>query len=223
MIGSDRPWPGRQPPPASRQRGQDVPMQRTEPFDGVIGRTQAESTPVVADPAASRGRRPQRGGHPPRRHRLLPLRLLRVGPRHPEHRPPGRRRAALHQLPRDPAVLADPGRAAHRPEPPHGGDAVHLQLRQRLPAHARPHHRPRRHRGRGAARRGLRHLRRGQMAPVQHGERVGRRPLRPVAVPARVRPLLRVPRGRDRPVLTRAGLRQPHASSPRRRPRRATT
>ena len=107
--------------------------------------------------------------------------------------------------------LCSPTRAvaAHRPQPPRRRDALHLQLRHRLPPHARPHHQPRRHRGRGAPRRGLRHLRRRQVAPVQHGERVGRRALRPVALPAGLRPLLRVPRGRDRPVLPRAGLRQP--------------
>ena len=49
----------------------------------------------------------------------------------------------------------------------------------------------------------------GQVAPVPHGERVGRRSVRPVALPARLRPLLRLPRGRDRPVPSRARLRQP--------------
>ena len=63
----------------------------------------------------------------------------------------------------------------------------------------------------------------GQVAPVQHGERLGRRSLRPVAVPARVRPLLRVPRRRDRPVLSRAGLRQPQRRAAGHPRSRATT
>ena len=56
-----------------------------------------------------------------------------------------------------------------------------LELQHRLPEHARPHLEPRRDRGRGAARRGLRDLRGRQVAPVPDGGRVGRRPVRPVA------------------------------------------
>ena len=66
-------------------------MQHYEPFDGVIARTQAESQPWWPTPPHPGRGRPQRGGHPPRRHRLLPLRLLRVGPGHAQHRRPGRR------------------------------------------------------------------------------------------------------------------------------------
>ena len=57
----------------------------------------------------------------------------------------------------------------------------HLQLDTGFPQHARAHHQPRHHHGRGPARRGLRHLRRRQVAPGADGERLGRRPLRPVA------------------------------------------
>ena len=63
--------------------------------------------------------------------------------------------------------------------------------------------------GRGAPRRGLRDVRRRQVAPVPDGAGLGRRPLRPVALPARVRPLLRLPRRRDGPVLPRPRRRQP--------------
>ena len=72
--------------------------------------------------------------------------------------------------------------------------------------------------GRGAPRRGLRDLRGRQVAPLPDGGRLGRRPVRPVAVPAGLRPLLRLPRRRDRPVLPRPHLRQPPG---RRRPRTA--
>ena len=74
---------------------------------------------------------------------------------------------------------------------------------------ARPHLEPRRDRRRGAARRGLRHVLRRQVAPRADGAVLGGRPVRPVAARPRVRPLLRVPRGRDRPVPSRARVRQP--------------
>ena len=185
------------------------PRAPSDEFEGVINRTEAESTPWWPTPAHPGDGAPN----------VVVILLDDTGfahfgcygseLSHAEHRPAGRGRSALHQLPRHPAVLPHPGLAAHRPEPPHRRDALPLQLRQRLPPHAGPHHQPRRHRGRGTQGRGLRHLRPRQVAPVQHGERVGRRPLRPVAVPARVRPVLRVPRRRDRPVLSGAGLRQP--------------
>ena len=159
-------------------------------------------------------RRPERRRHPPRRHRVLPFRLLRLGPGHAQHRRAGRRRRPVLELPRHTALLADPGRAPDRAQPPHRGDAGHLQLRQRLPAHAGPHLRPRHHPGGGAAGPGVRHLRGGQVAPLPDGERLGRRPLRPVAAAAGLRPLLRVPRGGDRPVLPRPGVRQPPHRAP---------
>ncbi len=172
---------------------------------------------MVADSRAPRRRRTRRGGDPARRPRLRPPRLLRLRPRHPPHRPSCRRRAALHELPRHAAVLADPRRAADRPQPPRGGHACPVELRQRLPAHARPHQRPRCDHRRGAARRRLRHLRGRQVAPVPHGAGIRRRTVRAVAHTTRLRPLLRLPRGRDRPVPPRAHLRQP----PCRRLRRA--
>ena len=49
-------------------------------------------------------------------------------------------------------------------------------------------------RGGGAARRGLRDLRGRQVAPLSDGAGVRGRPVRQLAVPARLRPLLRLPR-----------------------------
>ena len=198
-------------------------MASQEPFGGKIGRTISESTPWwPSDP------------HPPAGAPNVVLILLDdTGFSHfgcygsdladPGDRPARRGRTPLHQLPRDPAVLADPGRAAHRAEPPHRRDAVDLQLRHRLPPHARLDHPPRRDRGRGPPRPGLRHLRARQVAPLLDGERLGRRALRPVALPARLRPLLRVPRGRDRPVPSANWSTTTTASSRPPLPRRATT
>ena len=93
-----------------------------------------------------------------RRHRLRPVRLLRLDHRHAQHRRARRRRTAVHQLPRHAAVLADPGIAAHRALAARRRDAVDRQLPHRLPPSARPHLRSRGHRGRGLAGRGLRHV-----------------------------------------------------------------
>jgi hypothetical protein len=65
----------------------------------------------------ARPRRAQRRGGAGRRPGLRRPRLLRLGDPHPEPRPPRRRRPAVHELPRDPDVLAHPGRAAHRRQP----------------------------------------------------------------------------------------------------------
>ena len=99
-----------------------------------------------------------------------------------------------------------------------------VELPHRLPEPARPHLEPRRHRGRGAAATqgyatfcvGKWHL-----APMEQCSAAG--PVRPVAARPGLRPLLRVPRGRDRPVPPRAGLRQPPDRPAGRRPRTATT
>ncbi len=110
---------------------------------------------MVADAATPRRRGAERGGHRPRRPGVLSPGLLRLRHRHPQHRPPGRGRPAVHRLPRHAAVLADPRRAADRPQPPLGGDAGGVQLQHRLPPHAGPDLQPRGDHGRGPASRGL--------------------------------------------------------------------
>ena len=164
---------------------------------------------VVARSRPPRRPCPERRGDPLRRPRVLPLRLLRVRPPDPQHRPSRRWWPALLELPRHAAVLPHPRRAAHRPQPPLGGHAGHLELQHRVPPHAGPHHRPGDHDGRGAPRRRLRHVHGRQVAPVPDGRGVGRRALRQLAAATRVRPVLRVPRRRDRPVHPRPHLRQP--------------
>ena len=128
-----------------------------------------------------------------------------------EHRPPRRRRPALHRLPHHRAVLADARRAADRPQPPRRRHARRVELEHRLPAHARRHQPARRDGRRAAARPRLRHLRRRQVAPGADGGVLGRRPAHQLAAAEGLRPLLRVPAGRDRPVPPRADPRQrPH-------------
>ena len=72
----------------------------------------------MAAGAAPARRRAERAARRARRRRLRAARLLRLRHRHAEPRPPGRRRAALRQLPHHRAVLAHPRVRAHRPQPP---------------------------------------------------------------------------------------------------------
>ena len=103
--------------------------------------------------------------------------------RHPEHRPTRRGRAALHELPRHPAVLADAGRAAHRPQPPHGRHAGRCPTSTPAIPHMRGHISD--HAGdrwpRCCATRATRPSRVGKwhLCPMERG--LGGRPLRPVA------------------------------------------
>ena len=69
----------------------------------------------------------------------------------------------------------------------------------------------------------LRHVRRRQVAPRPDARVLGRRPVRQLAAAEGLRPLLRLPAGRDRPVLPRADRRQPPHRPARRVPRTATT
>ena len=95
-------------------------MARAARFEGRIGRTLAESEPWFDEPPHPGERCAERRRGPARRHRLRPVRVLRLRHRHAEHRRPGRRRPPVHELPRDAAVLAHPGVAAHRPLPARG-------------------------------------------------------------------------------------------------------
>ena len=88
--------------------------------------------------------------------------------------------------------------------------AVGVELPHRLPAPARPHLEPRRHRRRGAA--ATRATPRSavgkwHLAPMEQCSAAG--PFDQWPLGRGLRPLLRVPRGRDRPVPPRARLRQP--------------
>ena len=194
-----------------------------EEFKGSIGRTVAESEPWWPEPP-----------HPPKAAPNVVVIVLDdtgfahlgcYGSTHrdAEHRPPRRGRPALHQLPHDRAVLADARLPAHRAQPPRRRHARRLQLQHRVPEHARPDHAARRHGRRGAARDGYATFAIGKwhLAPMER--LLGRRPVRPVAAAEGLRPLLRLPRGRDRPVPPGAHARQPPHRPARAGPRTATT
>ena len=152
---------------------------------------------------------PQRGARRPRRRRVRPARVLRLRPRHPEHRPPRRRRAPLRALPHHRALLTHPDLPAHRPQPPLRGHGAHHRPGPRLSRLLGPHPEVGRLPVGDPARPRVRHLRGRQVAP--HARRRG--PPRglpgPLAARARLRALLRLLPRRDPPVRTRPRARQP--------------
>ena len=112
-------------------------MTRASRFEGTIGRSVADSEAWFDDPPHPGRRSPQRGD------RVLlddtglrPVRLLRLRHRHARTSMRSRRRAAVHQLPRHAAVLADARRAAHRALPHSGRHARRVELPHRLPDHS---------------------------------------------------------------------------------------
>ena len=151
------------------------------------------------------------------------LGLLRQPDRDAELRRAGRRRPALQQHAHHGAVLAEPFVHPHRPQPPQQRHGLHHRVRHRLPRLQRRHPVRERLPVRDAARARLQHLHGRQVAPdpEQPGDR--RRALRPLAAGARLRTLLRLPRRRHQPVVSRPGLRQPPGRAAGARPRRATT
>ena len=147
----------------------------------------------------------------PRRRRLRPARLLRLGDRDAEHRPAGGRGPALQPLPRHLGLLGDPGRAAHRAQPPRGRDGRHPGGGARVPRLHRADPEVGGQPGAGAARQRLQHAGGRQVAPGAEERVLRRRPVRPLAARPGLRALLRLPRRRDQPVGARAGPRQhPH-------------
>ena len=164
-------------------------------------------------PPGARGR-PERADGGARRRRLRPARLLRRRVRHPAHRPGRGRRAALQPLPRHLGVLCDPGRAAHRAQPPRGRDGRDRGGCARVPRLHRPDPALGGDAGPGAARPGVQHDGGRQVAPDAEGRVLVGRPVRALAAGHGLRALLRLPRGRDQPVGTRAGPRQhPHRAA----------
>ena len=164
---------------------------------------------MVAAVAVGADGRAERGDGAARRRRVRPVRLLRVGHRHADVRPTGRRRAALQQLPHDRAVLADARLPADRSQPPRQRDGADRRVRLRLPRLRRDDAEGQRVPVRGPRPQRLRHVRRRQVAPgAGSGDGDGSVP-RALAARPRLRPVLRVPRRRDRPVPPRPGARQP--------------
>ena len=112
--------------------------QGKQPFGGMIGRTYEDSTPWWPPLPSAPDGRAQRRARAARRRRLRPVRLLRLRHRHAVLRPPGRRGAALQQLPHHRAVLPDPGLPAHRTQPPLERRRPRRRPRRRLPRATTP-------------------------------------------------------------------------------------
>ena len=79
--------------------------------------------------AAAAGGRPERARHPARRRRLRRVERVRRAVRDADGRAAGRERPEVQPLPHDGAVRPDAGRAADRPQPPHGRDGGHHRAR----------------------------------------------------------------------------------------------
>ena len=187
-----------------------------ERFGGTIGTTIHDSTAWWPEPTETAGRAHQRAAGAARRRRVRRLRLLRLGDRHADDRRARRRRPPLHRLPHHRDVLDHPRRAAHRPEPPLGRDGLPGELRQRVPRLPGQDRRRRPTIAELLRPHGYRNYLVGKwhVTPA-HRDRADRA-VRRLAARPRVRPLLRVPRRRDRPVLPRTRARQ----HPRHRTRR---
>ena len=157
------------------------------------------------------------------RHGHRDLGLLRRPRRDARHEPHRRTRRAAVAVSHHRAVLADPGLAAHRPQRHHRRDGHHRGVHRRLPELQRAH--PRRHRAavRGARRTRLQHLLRGQVASHPARGVQSRCHQTALAAEPRFRAVLRLHGRRDRPVVSRIGLRQPSRSPRPPPPRRATT
>ena len=178
-------------------------------FPGVIGRTTDESSPAWPQPRAGDAGGAERAGDRAGRHRLRPPGLLRQPDRDAEPRRAGGGRPALQQHAHDGAVLAVPLVHHHRAQPPLERHGLDHRAGHRLPRLRRADPVRERHAVGDAAPARLQHLHGRQVAPDAVRAGVGRRAVRPLAAGPRLRPLLRLPRRRHQPVVSRPGLRQP--------------
>ena len=183
----------------------------TKPFRGTIALDERDSIAGLDAVHAAGGarRRAQRRVHRPRRRGLLGDGALGRPDRDAQHQPAGRARPDLHELAHDRAVLADPLVAAHRPQPHHERHGVHRRGHHGLPQRQRPHPVRVRHHRRGAGRARLEHLHARQVAPRRRRRDEPGLDQAELAHRPGLRALLRLPRRRDQPVVSRPGLRQP--------------
>ncbi len=178
-------------------------------FPGRIGRTDRRVEPRVAAAGPGGAGFAERAVHRPGRHRVRAARLLRQPDRHPAPRLARGRRPALQPHAHDGALLAVALLRDHRPQPPLQRDGRDHRARHRLPGLRRQHPVRERVPVRDAAAARLQHLHDRQVAPDAVGAGVRRRSLRPLAAGPRLRPLLRLPRRRHQPVVSRPRPRQP--------------
>ena len=155
------------------------------------------------------GRRPQRADRAVRRHRPGRLVAVRRADRDADDAAPRRRRADLHAVAHHGAVQPDPLVPADRAQPPPERLRLHRRGGHRVPRLERLHPEGERVPGRGPAPAGLQHVL-GRQEPQRAVRRLGHGRLQVrVAAGPRLRPLLRVHRRRDRPVVSQPGRRQP--------------
>ena len=138
------------------------------------------------------------------------LELLRRADRDAEHRPDRRRGRPLHAVPHHRAVLADPLVPAHRPQPHAQQHGLHHRGRDRLPERERDDPAGERDALRDPRRARVEHLHGRQVAPLPDRRDEPRRAAAQLADRPRLRALVRLPRRRDEPVVSRPRLRQPH-------------
>ena len=179
-------------------------------FPGVIGRTTEESSPAWPAPVRAREGRPERAVHRARRHRVRAARLLRQPDRDAEPRRARRERPALQQHAHHGAVLAVPFLHHHRPQPPRQRHGRHHRARDRLSRATTASCRSRT----GCCRRccveqGYNTFMVGKWHLTPSNQETAAGPVRPLAAGPRLRALLRLPRRRHEPVVSRPRLRQP--------------
>ena len=159
-----------------------------------------------ADRARRRAQRPlSRLG----RHRHRDVGLLRRSGRDADDEPHRRTRCAALAVPHHRAVLADPGVAADRAQRHHRRHGHHRGVHRRLPELQRAHPADTALLSEVLAERGLQHLLRRQVAPDPAGGVESRGHQAALAAVSRIRAVLRLHGRRDRPVVSRPGLRQP--------------
>ena len=125
-----------------------------------------------------------------------------------------RRRRALHAVAHHGAVLAHPLVPADGPQPHPQQHGVHHRGGDRVPERQR-HDPAGERRDLGDPRRTrLEHLHGGQVAPLPGRRDEPRVDPAELADRPRLRTLVRLPRRRDQPVVSRSGLRQPHVDQP---------
>ena len=169
---------------------------------------------LVAGRAKTAGRRPQHPGGAVRRRRLFRFRLLRLADQDADHRPARVRRPALLRLPYHRDVLDHARSPADRTQPPFRRRRLPRQFRLRLPWLSRQDRARGGDAGGNAEDARLSQLHGGQMACHAADRKRRHRAVRRLAAGPRFRPLLRLPRRRDRSVRAGAGLRQhPHRSA----------
>ena len=139
---------------------------------------------------------------------------IRRADRDAEHRPDRGRRGALHAMAHDGALLADAvvpldGAQSHAEL-----DGVHHRRRERVPERERHDPAGERDVVRGPRRARVEHVHRRQVAPVPDRRDERRVDTPELAHGPWVRALLRVPRGRDEPVVSGARVRQPSVDQP---------